>query len=163
MFAGLFLAGVLAVFVVGLVVALAADDSHERRPRFWVRIALLIVVPFVGLALIAADASLRASLGGFAWLFRPLILALVCVPAALFRRPGSTAGPSGDEGQGGSGPGQPPWPPIAPRGGGIPLAATEQALARVRDHTGPRVRPRRPHRPARAPDRTALARPESTW
>jgi hypothetical protein len=162
MFVGLFLVGVLACFVAGLVVAVSADESLERRSRFWVRVVVFAVIPLVGLALVAADASMRYWLGGFAWLFLPVVLAMVCVPAGLFRRSGLPAGPSEDGGQGGSGPDHPPGPPNAPRGGGIPLAHSEQAVARVRDHTGSRFRPQRPHRRSREPERTALARPESS-
>lgn len=158
MSAAMFIVAVEACFVVGLVVAVSADESYERRSRFWVRVVLFAVIPLALLALVAADRSLWFQAVGVAWV--SVMIALVCVPAALFRRASPPAGPCEDGGHGGSGPGQPPWPPDVPTGG-IPLADSEQALARVRDHTGPRFRPQRSHRRSRERERT-LAAPDNT-
>jgi hypothetical protein len=74
--------------VVGLVVAVDGDESLERRSRFWVRVVLLVVIPLLGLALVAAKTTMSYRLGGFAWLFFPVMVSLVFAPAALFRRSG---------------------------------------------------------------------------
>ena len=154
-FAALFIVAVEACFVVGLVVAVSADESYERRSRFWVRVVLFAVGPLALLALVAADRSLWFKAVGLAWV--GLMIALVCVPAALFRRASPPAGPPEDGGHGGSGPGEPPWPSDVPRGG-IPLADSEPALARVRDHSGPSFRPERSRRRSREPERTPARR-----
>ena len=160
MSAALFIVAVEACFVVGLVVAVSADESYERRSRFWVRVVLFAVFPLALFPLVAADRSLWFKAVGLAWV--SLMIALVCVPAALFRRASPPAGPCDDGGHGGSGPDRPPWPPDAPLGG-IPLADSEPALARVRDHTGPSFRRQRSHRRSREPERTALATPDNSW
>ena len=151
---GLFVVVIIASFVVGSAVAANRDESLERRSRFWVRVVLFAVIPLAGLAGLALLAA------GAMWPFFILLAALVVYPAALFRRSRSAAGPCEDGGHGGSGPDQPPSPPNAPRDGGIPLADSEQALARVRDHTGPRWHPKRSLRRSRDPERAAVETPQ---
>jgi hypothetical protein len=140
-----------------------AGARGERKPHFWLRVALLPIVPALIAAILIAARELRmlpdtvaASL-----LLTVVFLTvpgLILVPALLYRQPGSSADPSDDEGGGGRGPGFPPGPPAPPTSprGGVPLPDAEPARTRLREHGRRIVGPRRPRRPAREPERAPV-------
>ena len=141
-----------------------AGSPGERKPHFWLRVAVLPVVPGLLAAILIAFAELRVLPDGVAATLLLTLLfltipGLILVPALLYRKPGSSPDSSDDEGGGGRGPGSPPAPPAPPRGG-VPLPDAEPARTRIREH-GRRAwdpRPRR-RRPAREPDRPPVRAP----
>ena len=60
-------------------------------------------------------------------------MAVILVPALLYRRFGSAPGPTESDGGGGPGPDQPCSSSDPPRGG-LPLPDADQATTRARDH-----------------------------
>jgi hypothetical protein len=126
-----------------------------------VRIALSVLVVFapvlilIVLVLLLPSAPEAVGRALFLLTMPWILVALMLVPAALFRGQGSPSGPSDPDDGGGGGGGTDPRPPLRPPGaprGGIPLPDADQARWRVRGHDRPgprRVRPRRA-----APERT---------
>jgi hypothetical protein len=133
---------------------LAPGQHGQRRPHFWLRLLTVALVPACALAAASAFVPVwrmqpaMVSLGGVL-----AILAVMLLPALLFRPSGPPPGSNGDDG-GGQGP-EPPPTPTRPRGG-IPLPDAEQARARVRDHIRPRLTHYRSRRPAREPVRVPV-------
>jgi hypothetical protein len=159
MFLGLGISWLCMSLALALIVC---SCSEERRPWFAVRLAVVLLIPFGLVAILAAGyysgvVAARAA----HW----LLIAAMCglapgvllAPALLFK----TAPYGGDGGGGGGpGPGPPPSEPEPP-GGELPVAHARQASARVRDHS-PVWRPWRPaRRVTREPDRPLERRPRS--
>jgi hypothetical protein len=140
----------LLFFTVALIFAIDADPSVERRPQLGIRVLLVVGIPFSSLVFLFVGVQLRvlpiAGTRKLAWILVILSVAFMFVPAVLFRRSGSSSGPP-EANNGGGGPGEPPAPPAVPRGG-IPLLSADRSLARLRDHSAPKLgsRPRRPTR-----------------
>jgi hypothetical protein len=144
-----------------------AGSPRERKPHFWLRVAVLPLVPALMAATLIALGDLRVLPDGVAaTLLLTLVFltipGLVLVPVLLYRSPGSSPDSSDDDGGGGRGPGSPPAPPPRAPRGGVPLPDAEQARTRLREH-GRRAwearRPHRGHRPAREPDRSPVRAP----
>ena len=144
-----------------------AGSPRERKPHFWLRVAVLPLVPGLIAATLIALGELRVLPDGVAATLLLTVVfltipGLVLVPVLLYRSPGSSPDSSDDEGGGGRGPGSPPAPPPRAPRGGVPLPDAEQARMRLREH-GRRVwdarRPRRVRRPAREPDRPPVRAP----
>ncbi len=142
----------LVVFLVCFAgLGVAAGDPAQRRPHFWLRLAMLTAVPLSIVLLAAAlpQGRVGAMMGVFCFMAIP---ALMFVPALLYRTPGSSGGSDDDGGGGGRGPDRPPASPLKPRGG-LPLPDAEQARTRVRDHRPAKLREAQPRRSAREPGR----------
>src|SRR5579859_3630639 len=140
----------LATIPLGILVSVLRERTMRRRTRFGSRFAVLVtcmLLPWVFALLGTGGEQGAVTLlwAGFFW----VLLAVALAPLLLFRGPEGDPGPSDD---GGPGPGpdddqRPPQRPLS----GIPLPASEQSAARVRDpHRRPAARPRRP---AREPER----------
>ena len=140
-----------------------AGSARERKPHFWLRVAVLPLVPTAIAAVLIALGALGVLPDGVAAMLLMNVVfltipAIMLVPVLLYRRPGPPADSSDDDGGGGPGSGPPPARPTPPPGG-APLPDAEQSRTRIREHGrrvfgGPRPpRPvREPHRaPARAP------------
>jgi hypothetical protein len=142
-----------------------AGSPRDRKPHFWLRVAVLPLVP----GLIAAIVLALAEFGvlpesAAATLLLTLVFltipGLMLVPALLYRKPGPS--PDSSDGEGGGGPGHPPPGPPArptPPRGGVPLPDAEPARIRIREHGRRVLGGRRPRRPVREPERRPVRAP----
>jgi hypothetical protein len=136
------------------LLAAAAGSSTERRSRFWLRAFLVPIPPSVAPLLLSLGEKLAVLPAGTVQTVGPglafvFALALMFVPALLYRASGPSPGSADDDG-GGSGPEPPPASPQRPRGG-IPLPDAEQAYTRLRGHDSGAAEARRSHRRDRGP------------
>jgi hypothetical protein len=135
-----------------------AGSPRDRKPHFWLRVAVLPVAPSLLAAILIAARELRMVPDGVAvTLLLTLVFftipGLILVPALLYRRPGSSPDSSDDDGGGGPG-GGPHSPAPPPPRGGVPLPDAQQARVRLRDHGRRALAIRRPRRAAREPVRS---------
>lgn len=143
-----------------------AGSPRERKPHFWLRVAVLPLVPGLIAAIVLGLGELRVLPESVAvTLLLTLVFltipGLMLVPTLLYRRPGRSPDSSDDDGGGGPPPGFPPAPPArpSPPRGGVPLPDAEQARVRIREHGRRLVGPRPPRRPAREPERPPVRAP----
>jgi hypothetical protein len=154
----------LAAFALlfGAFVVLAGP-ARERKPHFWLRVAVLPLVPMVIAGVVIALGALRMLPDGVTAMILMTVVfltipAIILVPALLYRRPGPSPDSSDDEGGGGPGPGPPPAPPAPPRGG-VPLPDAEQSRTRIREHDRRVFGGPRPRRRVREPDPSPIRDP----
>jgi hypothetical protein len=154
----------LAAFALlfGAFVVLAGS-ARERKPHFWLRVAVLPLVPSAIAAVVIALGALRILPDGVATMMLMTMVfltipAIMLVPAVLYRRPGPSPDSSDEDGGGGPGPGPPPARPTPPPGG-MPLPDAEQSRTRTREHGRRVFGGPRPRRPVREPDRSPIREP----
>jgi len=132
----------------GVLISLVSGCSLTRRPRFWLRLAgvvLVMLLPdLVGVVARPSEQTVGVLLWlGLAWGIMVVVLARFVLFAGERSDPGAD-----DDGGGGPDPGDDRPTPPDPIGG-IPLPDAEPSSMRLRDHPPPRraLRPRRPTRP----------------
>lgn len=148
---------VMELSFVGCAI-LAASLEMTRRERFWLRFVLSLLGLLAGLALFAAAVMLELLPES---LLMPLWLALAAGALILglrccYRTAGDSSPGSSEHGDGGT---LQPNGPEGPRGG-LLLPDADQATARVRDHTRPKLTDLGPRRPAREPEPRPVRQPE---
>jgi hypothetical protein len=157
---------ILGVFELGVVgLCLTGGSVGRRRGHFWVRVLLVaLTIPTLMGALVSIGRlgvlPEKVAALVLALMFLLSVMALMFLPALLYRPGGSAPGPNDSDGGGGPEPGE---SPPAPRGGGggIPLPDAEQAAARRRDHPWPNFAVQRTRRPAHWPPRPGTPRRRS--
>jgi hypothetical protein len=142
---------------VGFAV-LAASLQMKRRARFWLRFMLSLLGLISGLVLLAAAVMLKLLPQT---LLMPLWLALAVgalILALLFCYDRTAGDSSSGSSEGGDGGVLRPDRPGGPREG-LLLADADQATARVRDHSRPKLIEVGPRRPPREPGRRPAPAP----
>lgn len=135
------------------------SSIKQRRQHFWMRAALLLLVPALVPALLALSEAVGL-VGEGTLLTTGLRIAVACplalilAPVLLCRGSHVLPGDSRDDFRGGGEPRpEPPRNPLDHPDGGIPLLDADQCSTRQRDHADGWRRWRGPRRPAREPER----------